>query len=118
VHHVVSAIVAPFGEPIEARPPVPTLAERLEEKAERRRIKQERRRLRDGGVEEGIQEGEGDVEVAGVKLGELEVGFEGLPINTERIEMKGEEQSADTPAVGEPVEEVQEEKPAKKGWWR
>jgi small subunit ribosomal protein S17 len=43
VHHVVSAIIAPFGEPIEERPPVPTEEERIKEREEKKRIKDERR---------------------------------------------------------------------------
>lgn len=43
MHHVVNAIVAPFGEPIEARPPVPSEAERLAERALKKKLKDERR---------------------------------------------------------------------------
>jgi small subunit ribosomal protein S17 len=43
VHHVVKHIIAPFGEPIEARPPVPTEEERLEMRIVKRRAKVNRR---------------------------------------------------------------------------
>ncbi|PSS09242.1 hypothetical protein M430DRAFT_77556, partial [Amorphotheca resinae ATCC 22711] len=46
VHHVVSSIIAPFGEPIEARPPVPTEEERVAEREARRLAKAERKRRR------------------------------------------------------------------------
>jgi small subunit ribosomal protein S17 len=43
VHHVVNHIIAPYGEPIEARPAVPTLEERLN--AERiKRLEKDARR--------------------------------------------------------------------------
>lgn len=45
VHHVVNEILAPFGEPIEARPAVPTEAERIAVREERRAAKLERKRL-------------------------------------------------------------------------
>jgi small subunit ribosomal protein S17 len=47
VHHVVSKIIAPFGDPIEARPPVPTEEERVAEREARMAEKRERRRRRD-----------------------------------------------------------------------
>lgn len=43
MHHVVSSIIAPFGSPIAARPPVPTLEERLQTRIERQRLKDLRR---------------------------------------------------------------------------
>jgi len=43
VHHVVSSIVAPFGEPIEARAPVPTEEERIAERVARQKEKDLRR---------------------------------------------------------------------------
>ncbi|KAI0024088.1 hypothetical protein F4780DRAFT_776316 [Xylariomycetidae sp. FL0641] len=46
VRHVVKAIIAPFGEPIESRRPVPTLAERVAERVARREAKDARRSLR------------------------------------------------------------------------
>jgi small subunit ribosomal protein S17 len=46
VHHVVNSIIAPFGEPIEARPPIPSAEERLEEKAVKKRAKEERKEAR------------------------------------------------------------------------
>lgn len=44
---VVNRIVAPFGPPIEERPPVPTLEEREAEHNNRRAAKKERKKLRD-----------------------------------------------------------------------
>jgi small subunit ribosomal protein S17 len=55
VHHVVNSILAPFGEPIDARPAVPTGAERLKEIEEKRRRKGERK------MAEGKAEKEGEV---------------------------------------------------------
>ncbi|KAI1082654.1 nucleic acid-binding protein [Whalleya microplaca] len=43
VRHVVKHIIAPFGEPIEGRPPVPTLEERVAEREAKRAAKDERR---------------------------------------------------------------------------
>ncbi|KUJ14804.1 nucleic acid-binding protein [Mollisia scopiformis] len=43
VHHVVNSILAPFGEPIEARPKVPSEEERLAMREEKRARKDERR---------------------------------------------------------------------------
>ncbi|KAG4436939.1 hypothetical protein IFR05_007590 [Cadophora sp. M221] len=59
VHHVVNSILAPFGDPIEARPPVPTLQERLESR-EAKRIGKAKRKGRwvedsEGLVEEGVE---------------------------------------------------------------
>ncbi|EKD18786.1 mitochondrial 37S ribosomal protein uS17m [Drepanopeziza brunnea f. sp. 'multigermtubi'] len=55
VHHVVNSIVAPFGDPIESRPAVPTLEERIraveakrEKKAARRREKREQAKTGEG----------------------------------------------------------------------
>ncbi|KAI8956560.1 nucleic acid-binding protein [Daldinia sp. FL1419] len=45
VRHVVKHIIAPYGEPIEERPPVPTLEERIAERAAKRAAKDERRAL-------------------------------------------------------------------------
>jgi small subunit ribosomal protein S17 len=46
VHHVVNSIIAPFGEPIESRPPVPTEEERLAEREAKKKRKDERKKLR------------------------------------------------------------------------
>lgn len=63
MHHVVNHIIAPFGEPIEERAPVPSQAERIEFEREKKARKDERRRARKVG-EEGV---EGKVEEEGVK---------------------------------------------------
>ena len=53
VHHVVNSIIAPFGEPIESRPAVPSEEERLLEREEKRRKKEEMRSAkREGSVDE------------------------------------------------------------------
>jgi small subunit ribosomal protein S17 len=44
--HVVKHIIAPYGVPIEERPPVPTLEERVAEQEEKRARKDERRTAR------------------------------------------------------------------------
>lgn len=56
-------IIAPFGEPIEGRPAVPTEEERLAERAERRREKDLRRGKVVKGVEriEGVKEDMGEI---------------------------------------------------------
>ncbi|KFY24108.1 hypothetical protein V493_05432 [Pseudogymnoascus sp. VKM F-4281 (FW-2241)] len=54
VRHVVSRIVAPFGEPIEARPSVMTEVERLEERRKKKEAKDLRRAK--VGTEEEIKE--------------------------------------------------------------
>lgn len=46
MRHVVSRIIAPFGVPIEERPPVPTAEERIAERERKRAEKDERRRVR------------------------------------------------------------------------
>lgn len=55
VHHVVAAIVAPFGTPISARPPIPSPDERLAAYKAKRFRKLERRDLR-----RRAKEGEGE----------------------------------------------------------
>jgi small subunit ribosomal protein S17 len=115
VHHVVSAIVAPFGEPIEARPPVPTLQERLETLAERRRVKEDRRRLRDLGRHGGESEGREEVE----SVGELDAKSESLSGYEATVDTIVNAQGAETEAMGqEQVKPVEDEKAAKKSWWQ
>jgi small subunit ribosomal protein S17 len=46
VKHIVNSIIAPYGEPIEARPPVPSREELLAEKEAKKSKKTERKRLR------------------------------------------------------------------------
>jgi small subunit ribosomal protein S17 len=54
VHHVVSSIIAPFGEPIEARPAVPSEEERMKEREEKLRLKNVRRgKIADINAEDG-----------------------------------------------------------------
>jgi hypothetical protein len=47
VHHVVRSILAPFGEPIEARPPVPTEEERMAERVAKSNAKMARKKARE-----------------------------------------------------------------------
>ncbi|VCU38882.1 Bgt-484 [Blumeria graminis f. sp. tritici] len=42
VQYTVDRIIVPFGPPLEERPPVPTIMERLAVRAEKRRLKKER----------------------------------------------------------------------------
>jgi small subunit ribosomal protein S17 len=70
VHHVVSSIIAPFGEPIEARPPVPSEEERFREREEKLRVKHERRADRDRLAKLGGEELDGEV-VDGEEAGEV-----------------------------------------------
>ncbi|KAG9232340.1 hypothetical protein BJ875DRAFT_380885 [Amylocarpus encephaloides] len=50
VNHVVNKILAPFGEPIETRPPVPTEQERIAARIAKKNAKEERKRIREGGA--------------------------------------------------------------------
>ncbi|KAI2602975.1 nucleic acid-binding protein [Hypoxylon fragiforme] len=45
VRYVVQDIIAPFGDPIDERPPIPTLEERIQERSAKREIKVQRRDL-------------------------------------------------------------------------
>jgi small subunit ribosomal protein S17 len=46
VKHVVNSIIAPFGEPIETRPPIPSREELVAEREAKKSKKAERKRLR------------------------------------------------------------------------
>ncbi|KAI1333468.1 nucleic acid-binding protein [Xylariaceae sp. FL0016] len=46
VRHVVKHIIAPYGDPIDERPPVPSIEERVADRAVKRAAKDERRALR------------------------------------------------------------------------
>ena len=46
VKHIVRSIIAPFGEPIEARPPIPSINEVVAEMDEKKRLKDERKKQR------------------------------------------------------------------------
>lgn len=50
--HVIKHIIAPASVPIEERPPVPTLDERIEAREEKKRAKDERRAARRGEEEQ------------------------------------------------------------------
>lgn len=72
VHHVVSSIIAPFGEPIEARPAVPTEEERIKEREAKKRVKDERRGKRQ--VVDGVEVRSEDEGLGGVQEVREEVG--------------------------------------------
>lgn len=69
-----SSIIAPFGEPIEARPPVPTEEERLAEREAKRKVKDERRRERRASVVDGIEVKSADEVLGGVQSVREEMG--------------------------------------------
>ena len=46
VKHVVNSIIAPFGEPIDARPPIPSREELIAEREAKKSKKAERKKLR------------------------------------------------------------------------
>jgi len=135
VNHVVNSILAPFGEPIENRPPVPTLEERLGMREEKRRAREGRRKAKRreevAGVEsERVKGGEckegGETVVQAARVQEVK--------EAEEIQMRsaeGREESSvseDEKAAKEAKEEANEEakeeakggdeaqKP--KSWWR
>ena len=56
---MVNNIVAPFGEPVEGRPQVPSESERVAEREEKKRQKDERRRARRSLGTELVKDGEG-----------------------------------------------------------
>ena len=58
VRHVVNSIIAPFGEPVENRPPVPSEEERLAEREGKLRAKREMRREKRAAEKEAVR-GEG-----------------------------------------------------------
>ena len=119
-----NSILAPFGEPIEARPPVPTLGERLQEREAKRKLKEERReakrRAESGFVVNDGELGEG---LSDVKREELQAAGAAQTRSVETGEVNGVFE-ADAPAPGLEVEEksqeiTREEEPKKsKGWWR
>jgi small subunit ribosomal protein S17 len=120
----VNSILAPFGEPIEARPPVPTLEERLQEREAKRRLKEQRRR-EERRAESGlaVNGGEGREKVLGLKgqeakeaqevqIRSAETGEESIPSGA-KAEVQEEK-------VEEKAQEVTEEEEPKKSksWWR
>jgi small subunit ribosomal protein S17 len=131
VHHVVNSILAPFGEPIEARPPVPTPEERIAEREAKRKLKELRRRAErrgekaGAGVEKSIAESENVFsseeatiqEIQAVK-GDVEAQLSSGKSTEESGVSKGEEAVQEVREEGaqEVKEEEQSEKP--KGWWR
>ncbi len=131
VHHVVNSILAPFGEPIQARPPVPTLEERIAEREAKRKLKELRRRAeRTGGkaaagVEKPMAESENvsSSEEAIIQeiqevTGNEEAYLSSAKSTEESVVSEAEEaaQELTEEVVQEAGEEEQPEK--SKGWWR
>jgi small subunit ribosomal protein S17 len=124
VHHIVNSILAPFGEPIEARPPVPTAGERIAEREAKKKMKELRRKAERRGAsvvskrEEGILE----VRVEAIQEVKAELDVKGDE-EVQARSSKGTEESVvseGTETAQEVKEEVKEEEqvPKSKGWWR
>lgn len=126
MNHVVNSILAPFGDPIESRPPVPTLEERLGMREEKRRAREERRKAK-------RREEVAGVESERVKGEEGKEGGENVVQEVkeaEEIQMRsaeGREESSvseDEKAAKEAKEEAKEEAKGEdeaqkpKSWWR
>jgi len=131
VHHVVNSILAPFGEPIEARPPVPTPEERIAEREAKRKLKELRRRAeRRGekaaaGVEKSMAESENvssSEEAIIQDIQEVTGDEEGHLSSAKSTEESGvsEAEEAAQEMKEEVAQEVREEEQPKKskGWWR
>jgi len=131
VHHVVNSILAPFGEPIEARPPVPTPEERIAEREAKRKLKELRRRAErrgekaGAGVEKSMAESENvsSTEEAIIQeIQEVTGDEEGHLSSAKSTEESGVVEAEE--AVQELKEDVaqevrEEQQPEKsKGWWR
>lgn len=131
VRHVVSSIIAPFGEPIERRPPVPTEEERMAERAKRKAVKDERRRVaRLGAVGEVEVVDEGGVVVDSQSHDTIrEVKVEAQSDDTVRqatVDAQSDEpvrestadaeNEQDIPSVTDEKEDVAN-KPAQPKWW-
>lgn len=125
VHHVVNSILAPFGEPIEARPPVPTVEERIAEKEAKRKLKEGKRRMKAMGelpiVEAEVKGGDTVVQAARAQ-----------EIRTEEVVQSRSAKRSEETVVSEPEAEIQEVKAKEKAleqkveeeaqkpksWWR
>ena len=118
-----NSILAPFGEPIEARPPVPTLEERLQERDAKRKLKEERRkekRRAESGLVVNDGNGEGVLAVKGKEALEAE---EVQMQSTETGEVNGvfeaDAEAQDVEVEKKSQQVTGEEEPKKsKGWWR
>ena len=75
VHHVVSSIIAPFGEPIEARPAVPSEEERVKEREEKLKAKGVRRgKIVDLVGEDGVEDKMADEGLSSVQEAREDIG--------------------------------------------
>ncbi|PFH54925.1 hypothetical protein XA68_11731 [Ophiocordyceps unilateralis] len=60
--HVIKQIIAPYGTPIEQRPPVPTLEERITERQDRKAAKDRRRAARKQGHDSQAEMAKGGIQ--------------------------------------------------------
>jgi small subunit ribosomal protein S17 len=86
IHHVVTAIVAPFGEPVENRPPVKTQEELDEERIKERLLKDVRRAERGRHVS---QQRLKQAQHQGREIPTLEEAMEGLRLYKEDLRARG-----------------------------
>jgi len=119
VHHVVTSIIAPFGEPIDARPPVPTQEERIAERVLRKEVKDARRAAKK------LEEREANAALKGGLGSEEALGGEGVSASRQRTEGNEDGLGEDEKEVWDTLqqrvaEEVEAEKvkEEKKSWWR
>jgi small subunit ribosomal protein S17 len=120
----VNSILAPFGEPIDARPPVPTLEERLQEREAKRRLKEQRRREKrraESGLP--VNSGEGREKVLGPKGQEAkeaqEVQIRSTETGEESVLSGAKAEVQEEKVEGKAQEFIEEEEPKKsKSWWR
>jgi small subunit ribosomal protein S17 len=121
VHHVVTSIVAPFGEPIDARPPVPTEEERIQERIEKKEGKRARKagkNLGPNSLLEGEVDGRG--EEGRVRMDARLGGEEAEEKMGETSEREEGENGVWDALQQRVTEEVKAEKvrDEKKSWWR
>jgi len=119
VHHVVTSIIAPFGEPIDARPPVPTQEERIAERVLRKEVKDARRAAKK------LEEREAKASLKGGLGSEETLGGESVSASRQRMEENEDGLGDDEKEVWDTLqqrvaEEVEAEKvkEEKKSWWR
>jgi small subunit ribosomal protein S17 len=87
IHHVVTSIVAPFGEPVENRPPVLTQAQLDEQRIKERLLKDVRSAER--GRQASIQR-LAQARKQGLKIPTLEEAMQGMRIHTEAEKARAE----------------------------
>jgi small subunit ribosomal protein S17 len=88
IHHVVTAIVAPFGEPVENRPPVLSQAQLDEERIKERLLKDVRsaERGREISVQRLLK-----AKKEGLRIPTLEEAMQGMRVHTEAEKSRGVE---------------------------